>query len=89
MAGRDSGLIVARVRYLVRGWNAAEAVAGRRRPLGGGSRNSRDRFAGLPVALVGHSMGGRVAFAVADAPAGRAVVALAPSIEAGGLRPTT
>ena len=38
----------------------------------------RDEVGDLPVVLVGHSMGGRVAVAVADDPLVRGVVALAP-----------
>ena len=38
----------------------------------------RDELGGLPIVLVGHSMGARVAVAVADDPQVRGVVALAP-----------
>jgi alpha-beta hydrolase superfamily lysophospholipase len=41
------------------------------------------RFPGVPVALVGHSMGGRTAIYAADHPSVAAVVGLAPWIEAG------
>jgi alpha-beta hydrolase superfamily lysophospholipase len=80
-AGDDTGLVVARLRYLIRGWNGptASPVPDARWAL---ARLS-ERYPGLPVALVGHSMGGRVALTVADTPAVRAVVALAPWIEAG------
>lgn len=77
--GGGTGLVVARVRYLVRGWNgsAASPVPDARWALA----RLGERYPGLPVALVGHSMGGRVALAVADAPGVRAVVALAPWVE--------
>ncbi|HQH08818.1 MAG TPA: alpha/beta fold hydrolase [Phycicoccus sp.] len=41
----------------------------------------RQRLPGVPIALVGHSMGGRVALTLAGEPDVRAVVALAPWIE--------
>lgn len=79
-AGRDQGVVVARVRYRLRGWN------GRDRSPAADTRVAlallSERYPDLPVALVGHSMGGRVAFAVADAPRVCAVLALAPWVEA-------
>lgn len=79
-AGRDHGVLVARVRYRLRGWNGRDRspVADARVALAQLSQ----RYADLPVALVGHSMGGRVAFAVANAPGVRAVLALAPWVAA-------
>ena len=78
-AGRDRGLAVARMRYLVRGWNgAAQApVADVRWVLD----ELAMRFPEVPVALVGHSMGGRAAIHAAAHPSVRAVVGLAPWIE--------
>jgi len=80
-AGRKGGLAVARLEYLLRGWNGAKQspVADTRWALDELSR----RFPGAPIAIVGHSMGGRTAVYVADHPAVRAVVALAPWLEAG------
>ena len=80
-AGREDGLAVARLLYRVRGWNGdlQSPVHDARWAL----RQLADRFPGLPVALVGHSMGGRVALYAADEPNVRAVVALAPWIERG------
>ena len=79
--GDGTGLVVARLRYLVRGWNGSTAspVPDARWALA----RLGELYPGLPVALLGHSMGGRVALAVADAPAVRAVVALAPWVEPG------
>ncbi len=77
--GDDAGLVVARLRYLLRGWN------GRLQSPVGDARSAlarlAQRYPDLPIALVGHSMGGRVAFRVADTTNVRAVVALAPWVE--------
>ena len=43
----------------------------------------RERYAGLPVALVGHSMGGRVALHLAAEPEVRVVAGLAPWVNHG------
>ncbi|MFN2517899.1 MAG: alpha/beta fold hydrolase [Jatrophihabitantaceae bacterium] len=79
-AGAADGLAVARLRYQQRGWNGAEQspVADARWAL----EQLQRRFPGVAVGLVGHSMGGRAALHVADHPNVRAVVALAPWIEA-------
>lgn len=78
-AGRASGLAVARLRYVVRGWNGTA-----RSPVQDvewALEQLTARFPDTPVALVGHSMGGRAAIYVAGHPAVRAVVGLAPWIE--------
>ena len=74
-AGR-SGLAVWLVRYQVRGWNGGRMspVADVRWALD----EVRRRHGDLPVALVGHSMGGRTAMRVADDESVRGVVGLAP-----------
>lgn len=78
----EAGVSVWLLRYGVRGWNersasppspvpdARWALEQVRRELGEG--------AGVPVVLLGHSMGARTAVAVADDPQVRGVVALAP-----------
>ena len=73
------GLAVARLRYRARGWNGElrSPVADTRWALAELQR----RVGAAPVALVGHSMGGRTALQVADDPNVRAVAALAPWIE--------
>ncbi|MGN6605419.1 MAG: alpha/beta hydrolase [Jatrophihabitans sp.] len=80
-AGAEHGLAVARVRYAVRGWNGAQ-----RSPVAD-VLAALDRIAselpGAPVAVVGHSMGGRTAVYTAAHPAVSAVVGLAPWIEPG------
>lgn len=80
-AGRDDGLAVAQLRYAARGWNGElqSPVHDARWAL----QKLAERFGDVAVALVGHSMGGRTALYVADAPTVRAVVALAPWIEPG------
>jgi alpha-beta hydrolase superfamily lysophospholipase len=79
--GTTRGLAVARLRYLVRGWNGAEQS-----PVGDvrwALDRVAERFPDVRVALVGHSMGGRAALHCAGQPAVRAVVALAPWLEPG------
>lgn len=80
-AGGADGLAVARLRYVQRGWNgAAQApLADARWAL----TELERRFPGVPIGLVGHSMGARTALYVADHPNVRLVVGLAPWIEPG------
>lgn len=75
-AGRKHGLEVAVLRNRVRGWNkpALDPVRDGRWALTEVER----RRPGLPVVLVGHSMGGRVALRVADDERVAGVAALAP-----------
>jgi dienelactone hydrolase len=67
---------VAMLRYAVRGWNgsAASPVPDARAALD----RIAEAYPGVPIALVGHSMGGRVALALADDPRVVEVVGLAP-----------
>lgn len=67
---------VAMLRYAVRGWNgsAASPVPDARKALD----EIADAYPGVPIALVGHSMGGRVALALADDPRVVEVIGLAP-----------
>lgn len=79
--GSRHGLAVARLRYAVRGWNG-----GQRSPVTDARwalDQLRERFGTPPVALVGHSMGGRVVNYVADDPDVTTAVELAPWIESG------
>jgi alpha/beta superfamily hydrolase len=75
-AAKAEGVATWRLRYRYRGWNGAEAspVADARWALDEVRRQHGD----VPVVLLGHSMGGRVAAHVADDPSVRSVVALAP-----------
>lgn len=80
-AGAASGLVVARLRYRVRGWNGPEQS-----PVGDVEQTLGQlaaRFPGVPIALVGHSMGGRAAIYAAGSANVRAVVALAPWLQHG------
>lgn len=75
-AGRSRDISVQQLRYRFRGWNAPERtpVEDARWAL----RRIRDRNPGVPVVVVGHSMGGRTAAALIDDPSIAGVVALAP-----------
>ncbi len=75
-AGRDAGLAVWLVRYRYRGWNGEQAS-----PLADISwalDEVRRRHGGVPVVLIGHSMGGRVVLRMGGDRSVRAVLALAP-----------
>ena len=74
--GRGHGVAVWLLCYRFRGWNKPDLdpVADGRWAL----ERIRVAHPGVPVALVGHSMGARVAFRIADDPAVVAVCALAP-----------
>lgn len=79
-------LAVARLRFRWRGWNGDE-----RSPVADalwGLEQVRSRYPGRPIALVGHSMGGRTALYVADEPDVRLFVGISPWIEAGDPLPT-
>jgi dienelactone hydrolase len=75
-AGARDGLEVRLMRNRLYGWNAPELdpVSDARWAL----ERIRAEHPGLPIVLVGHSMGGRVALQVADDPAVTGVCALAP-----------
>lgn len=79
-AGRDHGLAVWSLRNSVRGWNGHEMT-----PLQDARwalEQIRQQYPGVPVFLVGHSMGGLTAVCAADDPQVAAVVALAPWLSA-------
>ncbi|WP_338692649.1 alpha/beta fold hydrolase [Streptomyces sp. Q6] len=77
----DDPVLLAQVRYRVRGWNGtdADALHDARQALRELSGLVRD----VPVVLVGHSMGGRAALGAAGAAQVKAVVALAPWLPEG------
>jgi dienelactone hydrolase len=74
---RKNDLSLHLLQYRVRGWNGSDDPAPVRDARWALDR-LRDRYPGVPVVLVGHSMGGRTACRVADDPAVAGVVALAP-----------
>ncbi len=75
------GIAVAQLQNRYRGWNAPDLdpVQDARWAL----ERVREAHGDVPVVLVGHSMGGRVALRVADDPSVVAVCALAPWTKAG------
>jgi dienelactone hydrolase len=79
--GAPQGVAVWLLHYRYRGWNAPanDAAVDARWAL----QQLRVRHPGVPVVLLGHSMGGRAAFRVADDGAVVAVCALAPWTEQG------
>ena len=73
---RESGAVVQRPRFRVRGWNGTQAA-----PVGDVNRELdaiAAEFGPVPVVLVGHSMGARAAVRAAGHPAVSAVAGLAP-----------
>ena len=77
---RESGAVVQRPRFRVRGWNGAQAS-----PVGD-LIQALDAIAAsgpVPVVLVGHSMGARAAVLAAGHPAVSAVAGLAPWLPPG------
>jgi alpha-beta hydrolase superfamily lysophospholipase len=78
---RGSGVIVCQPRYQLRGWNGE--LASPVHDLGDVLDQIGARYGGIPVVLIGHSMGGRAAFRVAGHPAVSAVAGLAPWLPAG------
>jgi predicted esterase len=75
-SGAEYGLAVWRLRFRYRGWNnAAEHPLA---DVAWALRQMRDRHGGVPIVLVGHSMGGRAALRSAREPAVAGVLGLAP-----------
>lgn len=79
-------LAVGRLRFGVRGWNGTERspVIDARWALD----QIRERYPQRPLAVIGHSMGGRVALHVADDPAVDLVIGLATWIDPSDPLPT-
>jgi alpha-beta hydrolase superfamily lysophospholipase len=72
-------IAVASLRYAVRGWNGSDQspLADARLAL----EQIGAKYPGLPIGLLGHSMGGRVALHLADDERVNAIAALAPWVE--------
>jgi alpha-beta hydrolase superfamily lysophospholipase len=82
-SGRHRGLAVVRIRFRVRGWNGGNVEGGRPAPVAdllAALDVLAARYPDAPIALVGHSMGGRAAMHAAGHAAVHAVVGLAPWI---------
>jgi dienelactone hydrolase len=75
----EGAIAVASLRYAVRGWNADKAspVVDTRLAL----EQIAAKHPGVPIGLLGHSMGGRVALYLADDDRVTAIAALAPWVE--------
>lgn len=84
---RRSGddVAVLRLKNRIRGWNGAaqDPLVDARWALD----RIRETLPGIPIVLVGHSMGGRVVLRLSDEPAVAGVVALAPWIAADARQP--
>ncbi len=83
---QSSSAAVYLLRYRVRGWNADPAGRAEPAPVADARwaiDRIVDRHGAVPVVLLGHSMGGRTAFAVADDARVVGVCALAPWLPAG------
>lgn len=76
----EGAIAVASIRYAVRGWNGDKAspLADTRLAI----EQIAAKYPGVPIGLLGHSMGGRVALHLADDERIPAIVALAPWVEA-------
>ncbi|MEO7260138.1 MAG: alpha/beta fold hydrolase [Jatrophihabitantaceae bacterium] len=84
IARRSGGRVaVARLRYASRGWNANSSGPAPVADAEWALRQLTERFPGLPIGLVGHSMGGRTALRVGGHPQVRGIVGLAPWLPAG------
>ena len=77
--GAGAGLAVHLLRYRYRGWNAPAQDA--RRDAEWAVAELADRHPGVPIVLLGHSMGGRAALAAAGGRGVVAVCALAPWLD--------
>jgi alpha-beta hydrolase superfamily lysophospholipase len=77
----DGGAAVALLRFTIKGWNAGHAAVP---PPVEDSRSALAElsasYPGLPIVLLGHSMGARTAARAADDPAVVGVVGLAPGL---------
>lgn len=84
IAREASGRVaVARLRHATRGWNAAGGQdPAPVRDAEWALRQLTERFPGLPIGVVGHSMGGRTAMRIGGHPLIRGLVGVAPWLPA-------
>lgn len=80
-AGQEAGLAAWTLHYTYRGWNGEQASP--LADIGWALGEVRRRHGGVPVVLLGHSMGGRAALRAAGDPSVRGVAAFAPWLPAG------
>ncbi|MFK5688128.1 dienelactone hydrolase family protein [Ornithinimicrobium sp. LYQ92] len=80
-AGRRDGVSVAFLRYAVRGWNDGAPVADARWALD----ELRQTWPGVPIGVVGYSMGGRVALRLVGEPDVAAMATVSAWVEAADL----
>lgn len=79
----DSGSALWLLRFTMKGWNEGEGLLSSPVPDARWALDQiHEEYAGLPLVLLGHSMGGRTAVNVADDPSVIGVVALAPWLPA-------
>lgn len=76
IAHRDPSSVVYRLKLSIRGWNGAGEAA--LRDARWALQTLRERHPGLPIVLVGHSMGGRVSLLIGGDPDIAGLVLLAP-----------
>jgi dienelactone hydrolase len=79
----SADVAVYRLRFRVRGWNASQPVPDPVRDAWYALDEIARRQPGAPIAILGHSMGGRTAFAVANHPSVVGVCGLAPWLPEG------
>jgi dienelactone hydrolase len=79
----SADVAVYRLRFRVRGWNAGQPVPDPVRDARYALDEIARRHPGAPIAILGYSMGGRTAFAVADHPSVVGVCGLAPWLPEG------
>lgn len=78
LRARSRGTAVYLLRYRVRGWNPGRSVPDPVADARWALDQIAERHPGAPIALLGHSMGGRAAFAVSDHPSVVGICGLAP-----------
>ncbi len=86
---RSTGCAIYRLRYRVRGWNPDQVMPDPVQDAHWALDQLAERHTGVPMALLGHSMGGRTAFAVSGREEVTGVCGLAPWLPEGEPLPPT